>query len=124
MNRIFTEQLEKLNDLCKVIYDCSSSGEINCIKTYKVSQNQFIYFRLFIISEFFEHQGAPVINYVISDLEPKDFLFWNLLKNEIEVAATGKILGNNEVAFLLAKVKFVPGFMKNLLEELKNNKRR
>ncbi|MHA1381676.1 MAG: hypothetical protein ACTSRG_25180 [Candidatus Helarchaeota archaeon] len=124
MAKIFSEQLERLNDLCKLIYECTNhSGEISCIKTHKLSHNQFFYFRLFMISEFFEHQGAAIINYVITDLEPKEFLFWNLIKNEIELTDTGRVISPNIVPFLIAKVKKMPAFMLGLLETLKNDKR-
>ncbi len=122
---IYLEKFIDLKDLCKIVYDKSSTTEnMGHIKVYQLSNDKFCYYRLFVISEFFEERGAPVVSYAISDIAPKDFLFWNLVENELRMEEKGKrvvpfsgLLGkgvsrlfglSNEIVFLIARVEKLP----------------
>ncbi|MFX0133083.1 MAG: hypothetical protein ACFFDN_05495 [Candidatus Hodarchaeota archaeon] len=136
---IYLEKFIDLKDLCKIIYDKSStSNNMGHIKVYQLSNDKFCYYRLFVISEFFEERGAPVLSYAISDIEPKDFLFWNLTENELRMEEKGKkvvpfsgLLGkgvsrlfglSNEIVFLIARVEKLPSIIEIALADTEDFK--
>ena len=115
MKEVYTAKYKELRDLCKVIYEAESR---NYIQVYELNNNKYLYFCLFMISDFFENKGAPVLSYAISSIEPKDFLFWDLINNVLTMKDKGKKVIDNEVVFLIAKVEKLPQFLEVLLSEL------
>lgn len=124
MNEIFFEKFVELKDICKIIYDDSSKSRgIGYLKCYKLRENElgegeYLYYRLYIMDSFFPNQGAPVLSYAISNLEPKDFLFWDFIKNEIRMEEKGKKMLENEVVILIAKIEKLPQFITEILPQL------
>ena len=116
---MFSEELEELIDLVKIVYEpTASTGAVSYIRCFKLAENKWVYFRTFVISEFFANQGAVTLSYVISDEEPKDFLHWDIDKNKVKMKTSGRAETTNDTVILVSKMKKLPQFVEEIFKNL------
>ena len=122
---IYKEELEDMEDLVKMIYEASmEKGVSPYIKAFALSDNQYLYYRMFVAMGYFEHsRGCPFFAYVVSDKKPENFLYWSTIKNRILITKAGKPLESNEVVVTIVNVKRPPEIIMPTIEEIRNDGR-